>query len=383
MRLNVKRHLVLLRSLVIGMVMSVACGNVMGESVKSEGRRLELSGRTMGTTWSAVVHLKKSESSATSSSVAEQRIEDAIQKCLNAYESVTSNYQRDSTLSRINRASHSELIDIPDVIYHNLKVAQRVHGETGGLYDITIGPLVEAYGFGPGSSGVLRAPPSDEQVRVLLSQVGMAHLDILPGTNGSRRGGQASMRKKVPNLQLDLSSLAKGAAVDYTIERLSERYAEVASMMLEVGGEIKTYNRAFVIGIEKPIRVVGGGRETGRDDEIEIKIKLPGDYAIATSGSYKQFHADPDNAGQGYSHLINPRTGKPIRSMMRAVSVVHRNAIEADAYATALMIMSPKQAWAFAQHHELAVRMTYEVRPEELMTLSTKKFPSAIVVSDN
>ncbi|MEO1368059.1 MAG: FAD:protein FMN transferase, partial [Acidobacteriota bacterium] len=205
---------------------------------------------------------------------------------------------------------------------------------TGGALDVTIAPLVEAWGFGP--DGVATTAPEAEQLAALVETVGLDKLtlDAEAGT----------LRKSVPDLYCDLSSLAKGYAVDRVLERLlADGFDDV---LVEIGGEVRTSGRnvegaPWRLGIESPFAVPG---------QVQRVLSLENE-ALATSGDYRSYR---EIDGRRVSHLIDPRTGLPVEHKVASVSVVAPTCMRADALATALMVMGEDEGFELAEREGVA-----------------------------
>jgi len=238
----------------------------------------------------------------------------------------------DSELNRFNRhgtepfPASSELIEV-------MAEAQRVSELSGGAFDITIGPLVDAWGFGPIE---VDGPPTTDTIDALLVATGYELLDV-------DRENQV-LRKRQPMLRCDLSAIAKGYAVD----RVAEHLAEVgfSDFMVEIGGEVRTSGRTvrgdlWRIGIERPV---------GPRGELWTAVALD-NVAMATSGDYRNFYM---RDGARVSHTIDPRTGRPIAHHLASVSVVDPSCMTADALATALDVLGPVEGRALVEREDLA-----------------------------
>ncbi len=247
-----------------------------------------------------------------------------------------STYLEDSELSRFNR--HAETVPFPisaetrEVIAAALEVSRI----TGGAFDVTVAPLVNAWGFGPQGGG---GPPElpDPQIEALLAKIGFAKLALDPKAN--------LLRKQERDLVCDLSGIAKGYAVDRVAEAIAARGAD--DFMVEVGGEVRTAGRnrtgrLWRIGIERPQL---------RHGSVQRVVALD-DLALATSGDYRRYR---EHDGLRFSHIIDPRTGRPIRHRLASVSVVHPRCTMADALATGLLVMGPVDGYELAVRRKLAV----------------------------
>jgi thiamine biosynthesis lipoprotein len=201
---------------------------------------------------------------------------------------------------------------------------------SNGAFDVTVGPLVNLWGFGP--DPVQLKPPADAAIDAALERVGYDRLHV----DCSR----PAIRKDTPDVYVDLSACAKGFAVDRATELLDAR--GIRHYLVEIGGELRMRGlnadgEAWSVAIETP---ADAGRTVGR-------IVTLTDKAMATSGDYRNFF---EYRGERYSHTIDPRTGRPTTHNLAAVTVVGDSTVLADAMATALLVLGPRAGL------ELAVR---------------------------
>jgi thiamine biosynthesis lipoprotein len=210
-----------------------------------------------------------------------------------------------------------------------VKAALRISRLTQGAFDVTIGPVVNLWGFGPQTAE--EALPSDKAVKDALAKVGYERVHV--------RDTPPALRKERSDINIDLSAIAKGYGVDKIAQYLEAQ--GIGHYLVEIGGELrgKGLNPNGVpwrIAIEKP----DPGQRV-----IERIIQIS-DRGVATSGDYRNFF---EIAGQRYSHTMDPRTGRPVRHDLASVTVVSDTCMEADALATALLVMGPEQGFRFAQ----------------------------------
>ncbi len=254
-----------------------------------------------------------------------------------------STYIDDSELSRFNRSRSTEWQSASSQLVTVLFEAQRIHRISNGAFDVTVGPLVNLWGFGSGG-GIREVPPVNVIDRTL-AQVGGRYLEV--------RISPPMVRKRIAGLYVDLSAIAKGYAVDRISAALAA--AGVRNSLVDIGGELYASGRnadggAWGIGIEKPIA-------TERTVITTIQVS---DAGVATSGDYRIY---TEIAGRRYSHEIDPYAGWPIIHRTVLVSVVASSAMEADAWATALLVLGDKAGIDLARRHGIAayfVRRTRE-----------------------
>lgn len=293
---------------------------------------LSLSGRTMGTSY----HITVVPSG--SGSLKRDELQQHIDTRLQEINRRMSTYIADSELSRINKAEADEWIDVSAESAAVINTAQQISEKTGGAFDITVGNLVNLWGFGPDIN--LYAVPDEDRIKAALALCGYQNLEV--DLNPPR------VRKFNDTLYLDLSGIAKGYGVDQIAELLVN--LGYPDHLVEIGGEIRTGGNKgpenpWNIGIERP-------RHKGRS--VQKIIHTSTTTAMATSGDYRNYF---EHEGRRYSHTIDPTTGHPISHKLAAVSVLHESCMLADAYATAFMVMGPQQAMDFAKQHEIAIYM--------------------------
>lgn len=286
------------------------------------------SGPTMGTTYTVKVVASTSLSRDTL-----REFPARVQAALDEVNAKMSTYQDDSELSRFNQHNATTSFPMSPETLEVIAMAQKVSEESQGAFDITVGPLVNAWGFGPDNRTL--TGPSGEELAALRERVGygMVYTDLAAKT----------IRKERGDVYCDLSAIAKGYGVDRVAIVLDNLGFQ--NYMIEVGGEMRTrgLNKAgqpWRIAIEKPV-------DNAR--EIQTVVGLSG-KALATSGDYRNYY---EIDGQRLSHTIDPRTGRPIDHILASVSVIHQSCALADAYATTLMVLGPEEGYQFAQTHNL------------------------------
>lgn len=226
-----------------------------------------------------------------------------------------------SVISKINRGES----DSTDLLFREMFVkAEQVNRETKGAFDITVAPLVNAWGFGFKTDSF----PSAGKIDSILQFVGMDKLAL----QGDR------LVKQVEGMEIDASSIAKGLGTDLVADYLDRK--GVTDYMVEIGGEIRAKGmsrkgRPWRIGIDKPI-----DDATGAMREIEMVVELTSG-ALATSGNYRNYYI---HDGKKYAHTINPATGYPVQQDILSASVYTDSCMKADAYATAFMVLGLESA---------------------------------------
>ena len=288
---------------------------------------LQLSGDTMGTRWNVtVIPGPDSSDQAT--------LQSGIQAVLDTIEQSMSTYRPDSEISQFNSTAVDTWFEVSADFYTVLSAALSVGRDSEGAYDVTVGSLVDLWGFGPVEAPQL--PPAGDAIAEQLTRVGQDKL---------RLDGEGYRVRKSAPVSLDFSSIAKGYAVDRAANWLSGQ--GVNRYLVEVGGEMRMAGLshrgdAWHIAIEQPESAVR---------EVAAAISVT-DAAVATSGDYRNYF---ELEGKRYSHSIDPRTGYPVAHDLVSVTVIHPAAMMADAWATALTVLGAERAMAVAQAQGLAV----------------------------
>ena len=295
-------------------------------------------GETMGTTWSVTLD--------GSGSIALQK---GIQDKLDRVNNLMSTYHPESEISRFNRHDKTPFL-ISDETQTVIQKSLEIHQASEGAFDITLSPLITAWGFGfPPSERF----PTDEEITETLTYIGSDKLTVEDN----------SIQKFDPRMQLNLSAIAKGYGVDVVADYLEAN--EQQNFLVEVGGEIrakgKKGGRDWLIGIEKPEKDRAGVKEI---------IRLP-DYAMATSGDYRNYK---ETDGSRYSHTLDPRTGKPITHNLASVTVLAPTCMEADAWATTLNVLGATQALSLAEKYHLPVYMLEKQEDGEFKIIMSSSF---------
>lgn len=245
-----------------------------------------------------------------------------------------STYDPDSELSRFNRNPSTDWVAVSSELQQVIAEALRISELSGGAFDITVGPLVNLWGFGPEPRH--DRVPSDEAIAQARERVGYWRLHA--------REEPPALKKDRADLYVDLSAVAKGYGVDQ-LAALVEM-AGIDRYLVSIGGEIRArghngQGQPWTIAIEQPVP----DRRA-----VERLIRL-GDHSVSTSGDYRNFF---EQNGQRYSHLINPRTGRPVPRTLASVTVISDRSMVADTTATALMVAGPDFGFQLATDHHLA-----------------------------
>jgi thiamine biosynthesis lipoprotein len=286
-----------------------------------------------------------------------ERLQAQIDAELEAINDEMSTYLVSSELSRFNRAPVGKPVEVSPHLLEVVRLAKQVNAQSGGAFDVTVSPLVEEWGFGPGRDESERTEPTPERIAELRALVGddKLELDLSAGT----------LRKRVAGLSVDLSAIAPGHAADRIAVLLEA--AGHHDYMIEIGGELRLRGNnpsdgGWAVAIERPTGDVAGVRAVQAILEIT-------DVAVATSGDYRNYWS---SGGARYSHTIDPRTGRPIAHALASVTVLYpESAALADAWATALNVLGPDEGLALADRIDLAAYFLvrtdagFEVRASE------------------
>ena len=288
---------------------------------------LEVTGAAMGTTYHVkVVRLPEG--------VTPEQVRAGLAERITRVDELMSTYRSDSDVSRFNASSSTDWVAVAPETRAVVQEALRVSRLTGGAFDVTVGPLVDLWGFGPAERESV--VPSEDRIARALLGVGYAHLET--------REEPGAIRKDREDIHLDLSAIAKGYAVDRAAEHLEELGIE--SYLVEIGGELraKGINPSGVpwrVAIESPVP----------ERRAVFRVIQVAGAGLATSGDYRNFF---EVDGRRYSHTIDPRTGRPVDHALVSVTVVSTSTMFADAMATALIALGPEEGFQLAKSENLA-----------------------------
>ncbi|MCG7499487.1 FAD:protein FMN transferase [Vibrio sp. Of7-15] len=290
--------------------------------------QVHLTGSTMGTYYS--VKLIKQDG------LPEQvAIQAEIDRVLELVNDQMSTYRKHSELSQFNQYQGSDGFEVSADTAAVVKESIRLNQLTSGALDVTVGPLVNLWGFGP--EGRPEVVPTEAELAARRSVIGIEHLSL----DGNK------LIKDIPELYVDLSTIAKGWGVDKVADYLDS--IGVQDYLVEIGGELRLKGKnkddiAWRIAIEKPV-----------DNERSIQeIVEPGDMAVATSGDYRNYF---ERDGVRYSHIINPQTGQPIKHKVVSVTVIAPTSMTADGLSTGMMVLGSEKALELANKEDIAVFM--------------------------
>lgn len=311
----------------ISVFWALAVVALAGCSFEPEEKIWEIAGPVFGTQYHINVVLTEDESRL-------ENLGSGIEQVLEDVDASMSTWREDSELSRLNRREdQSEWIELSEPLYEVLFVAAEVSSLTDGAFDVTIGPVVNLWGFGPDARP--DQVPDDQELKAKLNQTGYENIEL--------KSDPPALRAHRPQY-IDLSAIAKGYAVDAVARYLEE--AGVGAYLVEIGGEVRVNGRkpngdAWRLAIEEP---VSERRQVNRVVALDSQ-------AMATSGDYRNYY---ESEGRRYSHTIDPETGKPIRHKLASVTVIAENTMLADALATGFNVMGFERAQALATRENVA-----------------------------
>jgi len=285
----------------------------------AKGEYISVAGLTQGTTYHITYESKRGEN-----------LKSSIDSLLSDFDLSLSGYNPNSLISRFNRnepgtRSDKRFIDV-------FEKSEEVFQKTGGAFDITVAPIINALGFGSNRDTM---DVDSSMIDSLLAYVGMDKVKL----SGD------SLIKENENIKLDVNGIAQGYSVDLVAKYLEER--KIKNYMVEIGGEVKARgrnqkNRIWRIGIDKPVE---GNILPG--SELQTIIRLD-NRALATAGNYRKYY---ERNGIKYVHIINPKTGYPVISRLLSATVVARDCITADGYDTPLMVMGLEKSIKFLEEN--------------------------------
>lgn len=307
---------------------------------------IRLSGETMGTTYHVTIVDPPADKSAAD-------LQDSIEATLAAVNASMSTWDPESEVSLFNAAETTEPTVISEDLADVIEAADAIHALSAGKFDITLGPLIDLWGFGAKRPG--DPMPSDEAIASALENVGQKRLiDLKEGPR---------LAKHREDVSINLSAIAKGYGIDQVAEAL--RGAGVQNYLVEIGGDLvasgeNPLGNDWVIGIERP---------DARQRTVELVIPLA-DLGAATSGNYRNYF---EQDGIRYSHIIDPTTGRPVTHRTSSVTVVAKSAMVADGLATALLATGEELGIDIAEENNIAALFIIH-NGEEFVIRSTSAF---------
>jgi thiamine biosynthesis lipoprotein len=297
----------------------------------ASGRHVsEFRGLTMGGTFSVKIVTAKNELETPGL----EDVDRAVRSSLDRIEGLMSTWDPDSELSRFNRSTSLQPFPVSLETFETFKWSVDVGALTGGALDVTIGPLVDAWGFGP--SGPRKTLPTNDEIDRLREAMGPGRVELNPMA--------VTVRKTRPDVRCDLSSVVPGYAADRLSRELTDR--GFTDFLVDVGGEVLARGRneagaLWQVAIERP-------EPQGHAIQRLVAIS---NLAITTAGDYRKYR---EVDGRRVAHILDPRTGRPLTHRLASVTVIDALAVRADAFDTALMVLGPDKGMALATKLDLA-----------------------------
>jgi FAD:protein FMN transferase len=328
------------------LILCLACIISLNFTGTAPAKEYTIQGRTMGTFYSVKLISSKNQSM----DLWQKKIDTRLAQ-INAGLSM---YDPDSDLSRFNRTDAGQPFRLSADFARIMDTAQRVFTLTGGAWDGTVKPLVDLWGFGT------RQPtdtlPDPAAITQALALTGFEHL-VFENNH---------LKKTKPGFTLDLGSIAKGYGVDALAQILTR--AGMDDFLVEIGGElygsgVNRHKKPWSVGIAHPLKT---GSDAGIYKVIALKNK-----AIATSGDYRNYF---EFQGKVYSHIIDPKTGFPVDNHVVSASVIADTCTFADALATALIVMDPKEGLALVDRLEHVECLIIQKTPAGFTEFASRNF---------
>jgi FAD:protein FMN transferase len=315
-----------------------------------------LTGRTMGTTYRIKYW---GEGSATPAEVREQ-----VDALLERFDEQMSTYREDSELSRFNRAAAGDWFPVSPQTAYVVERALEYQQSTGGIMDVTVGPVLRLWHFGGGVDKEAEKDakaPSAAELQEAMKLVG-------PGRVSVRREPPA-LRKDADGVEIDLSAIAPGYAVDLVIKLLES--LKFSNAMVEIGGEVRGVGgrpdgTPWRIGVERVVGGENGGGPGGFAAVVPLK-----NLALSTAGDYKNFRTAD---GKQYTHIIDPRTAQALPYRGAAVTVIAETCLTSDALDTALLVMAPSAGYDWCVKHQVAALFQYTDASGDVVRRVTPRF---------
>lgn len=279
----------------------------------------KFNGYAQGTTY----HISFWQDKTTAQTINTEAVKQLVDAEFKRLDEQLSNYRPDSVIEQFNATISSEPLVLSEEIIGLIKEAQNVSIASEGCYDLTIKPLFDLWGFKDDKLFI----PSEQTLKTALQQVGFKQIEIIDNNH---------IRKRNPNLRIDLSSIAQG----YSVSRMAELLEKqgITNYLVEIGGELQTRGKKtdgtpWRVAVEKPL----SGERTMQK---VLTINRIEPLVVMTSGTYRHFF---DANGKRYSHILNAKTGIPVDHNTVSVTVLHNNPTQADAWSTALLCLGREQ----------------------------------------
>ena len=293
-------------------------------------------------------------------STEEKVIKNQVDSLLTAFDLSLSTYRPDSKISKINSGDSTVVVD--DFFTETFQLSSQIYKETNGLFDPTIGVLVNAYGFGPNKK---HQDLSQKQIDSLLQFVGFDKIAL---------NSNKTISKKHNQTFIDFNAIAQGYSVDVVVNYLKSKGIENA--IVEIGGELFALgkntidNKNWVVGIDDPL-------QKPEERTLISKVNLE-NLGMATSGNYRKVMID-EKTGKKFVHIINPKTGLAQKNSVLSATVLSKSSGLSDGYATAFMLMTLEESKLFLQKHpELYVMLLYSDSDNKMQQFTTENFKKLI-----
>lgn len=311
-----------------------------------EERKIAFNGETQGTYYAVTYFDKK-----------DRNFQPEINHLLAEFDLIASTWVHESIISKINQNDPNVQAD--DIFIQLYLMSKRVYEETNGSFDPSVGPLVNAWGFGHTE----RMDPDSAFIDSLLQFVGFDKVKL----------DQRIILKEDGRIQFDFNAIAQGYAVDLIGQFLESK--EIHHYLVDIGGEVKAKGQkpsgeAWLIGIELPTEQKNYGQT------LSAKVQLK-NQSLATSGNYRKFYV---KEGIKYAHTIDPKTGFPVQHTLLSATVLADITAYADAYATAFMVMGVEKTIDFlADRNDLQAYLVFSGENGELQVFMTDEFRTLLV----
>ena len=316
---------------------------------------LVLQGRTMGTSYEIRIAGDGLDESLRQRALRETR--DRLARV----DGWMSDWNPESEISRFNAFRSTSAFPVSPETAEVISFSLKLNGISGGAFDITVGPLVALWGFG--NHARIDSPPSDDEIARLRQHMGPEALRV----HRNPESDEATLQKRDPEVEIDLSAIAKGFGVDQVAEGLESLGRR--DYLVEIGGEIRAAGERpgggpWRIAIERP-------QDEGRAIQEVIELR---DRAMATSGDYRIFYLE---GNRRISHTIDPRTGRPVEGGPASVTTLADSAMQADAWATALMVLGEVPGLALAERNGIAALVLKRDAKGAILERPNALFPEA------
>lgn len=305
-------------------------------STYADRHEILLAGETMGSRWTVKL--------AGPLPLPAEVLQAQVQRHFEAVDAALSTFRKDSALSRFNDHVSDDWQPLDPELALVMGYALELARQTGGAYDVTLGPVVDLWGFGPAPRR--SEPPGEAELAAALRQVGWQRIEM---------GGEGARARRPAGMRVDLSSLGKGRGVDRVAQYL--RSQGIDDFLIDLSGKLRAqglngHGEPWQVAVEEP----GADDLSGAQRVVTRPVGLH-DEAIATAGTYRRYFLTD---GRSYSHLLDARTGRPVAYETASATVVAADALQADALCTVLMVLPPDEALAFADGEEIAALLLLE-----------------------